>query len=101
MVDEQGVALAAIQGLYGEVQARDARIASQDARLVEQGAQLASQAARVAVLEQRTGIAATPGFPELPLGCAAADAVGGGWTRRRIGAKCDDPPAPRLLTVAT
>src|SRR5204862_6982924 len=52
-VDEQGVALAAIQGLYATVQEKDAQIASQDARL--------------AALEQRQGVAPASVSSDPPL----------------------------------
>jgi hypothetical protein len=54
-IDADGVALAAIQGVYAEVQERDARIALQQVRLETQTATLSSQQQRIAALEQQVG----------------------------------------------
>ena len=59
-VDADGVALAAIQGLYAEAQERGARIDLQQAALDAQRTQIAAQQRRIAALEQQIGeLAAT------------------------------------------
>src|SRR5262249_24529273 len=56
VVDEQGVALAAIQGLYAQNMALATRVATQDAR--------------IAALEQDRVQSPAPTLPELPLSWA-------------------------------
>lgn len=51
-VDRTGVALAAIQALHAEIEARDERIAAQEAALAERDARLQSLEARLERLEQ-------------------------------------------------
>jgi hypothetical protein len=58
LVDADGVALAAIQGLYAVVQEKDAALASQQAEIAQQQAELAALEARLARLEQAAGMQA-------------------------------------------
>jgi hypothetical protein len=73
-VDADGVALAAIQGLYGLVQEKDARIAELEKRVTALEAQNAAQQAqiddleaRLAALEQRVGGSAPAQASALPV----------------------------------
>jgi hypothetical protein len=73
-LDADGVALAAIQGLYGLVQEKDARIAELEKRIAALEAQNAAQQAqiddleaRLAALEQRVGGSAPAQASALPV----------------------------------
>ena len=95
-VDAQGVALAAVQGLFAVVQEKDGRIAVLESD--------------VAALKQHQGEAeapCTPALPALPLGWAVALgglAVGGGtfgglsFGLRRRGIRLHDPAAVQRAT---
>ena len=76
-IDADGVALAAIQGLYRVVQEQDARIAGLEARLASQEAANADLDARLSRLEQRGPRAGLPGGWLVFGGLVAAAAVGG------------------------
>ncbi len=60
MMDENGVALAAIQELTREDQAKDARLAEQEQKISSLEGQVSSLDARLAALESRTGSNAAP-----------------------------------------
>jgi hypothetical protein len=59
-VDADGVAFAAIQGLYQVVREKDARIAAQEQRLTALEQQNAALEARLSALEQQAGITTSP-----------------------------------------
>jgi len=84
-VDADGVALAAIQGLYQQVLERDARIAALEAENAGRQAQIDDLAARLTALEGAGSAGRPPrlgGLLPWLLG-AGLVAVGGTWTARR------------------
>lgn len=86
-LDADGVALAAIQGLYAVVQEKDTRIAAQDAEIAALKAQNAEFAARLAEVEARLD-GEPPSGPRGPwgwLGLALAGLVVGGIAVRKGG----------------
>ena len=76
-IDADGVALAAIQGLYRVVEEKDARIAGLEARLASQEAANADLDARLSRLEPRAPQAGLPGGWLVLGGLVVAAAVGG------------------------
>jgi len=78
-VDADGVALAAIQGLYTVVQAKEALLAEQQAALVEQSASIAALNERVAALE-----AGETAHPAQSLR-ASVSTAGGGYGQLLLG----------------
>jgi len=66
-IDADGVALAAIQGLYQVVQEREAQIAAQGAEIAALKAQQVEIAARLAALERRSA-ASSPAAARVPIG---------------------------------
>jgi len=89
-IDADGVALAAIQGLYQMMAERDERVTALETRVFALEKQNASLEARLAQLEQRVGGAgASPTTNSLPWGWLLLSGVLLGamvWQRRQGGA---------------
>jgi len=86
-LDADGVALAAIQGLYQLVQEKDAQIAAQQEQIVALQRQNAGLEARLSALEKTVSGGATPGYPWLvgllPAAVALLAVLAGGLLFRR------------------
>ena len=88
-VDAQGVAFAAIQGLYQLAQAQDAQLTAQAEQITALEQQNASLEARLTALEQKVGGGASPLASGVPVSWLVIGALGAGafWSGRRWNAR--------------
>jgi hypothetical protein len=77
-VDADGVALAAIQGLYQVIQEKDAQIKAQQQRIGALEAEIAAQRGRLAALETRLAAVEGSSAQPLPASLPVALLISGG-----------------------